>query len=107
MVRCMFASCSSDRRKTAGVEFFRVPHSKQPNIAQLWLNRSKRADLSFEQLVSSNNYVVCSKHFTASQLVPYGSAGKHTVMWGEVPSADSRTPASGRSSRVRGVSNFL
>lgn len=100
MGRCLFASCksdTSDRSKT----FFRVPVSKDIQIAKLWLTRARRQDLDFSTLHKSA--VVCSDHFHPDQLLtePFGYGTRLRVKEGEIPFANGVTPVAKRQVNVR------
>ena len=90
MVRCLYASCSSDSRSQEKIKFFRLPTEQA--IAKLWFNRSRRADLTFEKL--SKRHSVCHKHFEANQVERqlHGMKAKLFVKKGEIPLVNGRMP---------------
>jgi hypothetical protein len=69
----MFANCTSDQRNW-DITFFRVPVATDCKVAKQWYIRSKRADITFND-VRQGFYYVCDKHFLPSQLYKkeYGS----------------------------------
>lgn len=85
---CLFFGCNSnsEHKETKKVSQFEIPKNK--NIAKLWYQRSKRGDITFEQVLSKlKSYRVCALHFEPHEIksVPWGNSHRNVLVEGAIP----------------------
>lgn len=106
---CFFFGCNTNSRdeKSKRISQFEFPRNKK--IAKIWYQRSKRDDVTFEQVMAKpKSYKVCAVHFEPHETnaIPWGNTIRNEILSTAIPRpAMKQMPASRTTTTSRSSSS--